>query len=161
MKVLAITLVLLALSPAYAGSRPLELLIVNMTPDGMVTDDGRQCLSSMVRVARTRYAGGDGVDVMRLGESALLREAGRTDPRDFMEWPASALEPVQDRDRDGDRLDAVALIDCRPDSEMLDIMVVSPARGAARIRLRGSISERRARWASARMLDHAWVGFSP
>ena len=142
-------------SPALAGDRELEIMVVNMTPDAEVTDTSRQCFHRIQRKIRADYT-----HMARIGETVLLREVGRSDPRDFIEWPSDALEPLRRR---GDVwLDAVALIDCRPEARRVDVLVVSPARGMARMRLRGvEITAGRAAWVADRILGHAWIGFSP
>ncbi len=142
-------------SLAVAGDRELEILVVNMTPDTSVTEASSQCFAAVLRKIRQ-----DDTHVVRLGEAAMLRVSGRSDPRDFLEWPTDALEPL--RIRGEERLDAIALIDCRPDEQRLDALVASPARGMARLRLRGiEVDAGRSHWMADRILNHAWIGFSP
>jgi len=77
-----------------------------------------------------------------------------------MELPASSFRPVIERDVP--YLDSVALVDCRPEARRVELLITSPARGVARMRLRGvPVDRRRARWVGETILRHAWVGFSP
>ena len=150
-----VALWLLATSAAVAGDRVLEIRLVNMTPDAEVTTASRQCFHRILRKIRDEYT-----HTTRMGERALLRGVGRVDPREFMDWPSDALEPL--RRQSDPWLDAVALIDCRPEARRADLLVVSPAQGVARMRLRGVDLDRpRARWIAERILEHAWIGFTP
>lgn len=156
MTTLVVALSLLTASAAVAGDRVLEVLVVNMTPDAEVTDASRRCFQHILRKIRDEYT-----HTTRMGESALLREIGRSDPREFMDWPSDALEPLRRR-QDPPWLDAVALVDCRPEARRVDVLVVSPARGMARMRLRGvELDRARAQWIAERILEHGWVGFTP
>lgn len=148
-------LVALALaSTARAGDRRLEILVVNMT--AAPTDGGRACTDAIVRRIRADYT-----TVSRLGETPLRRLTGHeADATSFLDWPFADFAPVLER-RDT-RLDAVALVDCRPDERRVDVLVTSPSGQVTRLQLRDvRVDAARAAWVADTLLRQAWLGFSP
>jgi len=145
---------LVLVSSARAGDRRLEILVVNMTP--APTESGRTCTDAIVRRIRADYT-----TVSRLGETPLRRLTGHEgDATSFLEWPFRDLAAVIER---GDtRLDAVALVDCRPDERRVDVLVTSPRGQVTRLELRDvRVDATRAAWVADTLLRQAWIGFSP
>ena len=141
---------------ARAGDRRMNILTVNMTPDAASTEASRSCIARVQRKIAEEYT-----TPSRTGESALLQRVGRSDPREFMTWSTAVLAPLLEP-QGGDYLDAVALIDCRPELRRVDVVVLSPSRGLAHIRLRDVAADARlAQWLGARIVRHGWNGFSP
>lgn len=148
-----VTAVALSSSDAHAGDRRLEILIVNMSPTS--TDAGRDCMNEIVRRARADYT-----SITRLGETPTRRLAGHEGESGFLDWTYDDLRPV--RERGETYLDAIALVDCRPDERRADILISSPAGGVTRVELRDvRIDRDRARWLADTILRQGWVGFSP
>ncbi|MCA9605394.1 MAG: hypothetical protein KC619_07355 [Myxococcales bacterium] len=138
-----------------AGDRPLQILLVNMTPDAAVTEPARQCMRDIL--ARVRE---EDSTVSRMGETALRRLVGHPGTGPFMGWPHEDLVPVIERE--SDRLDSVVLVDCRPEEQFVDVLVSSPAGAVTRITLRDvAIDRHRARWIAETFLRQSWNGFSP
>jgi hypothetical protein len=138
-------------STARAGDRRLEVILVNMTaePD----DAARRCFRHIQRSIADDYT-----NIRRMGETPMRRRVGHP-TGDFMEWQASEFDVLQS---EGTYHDTVVLVDCRPTERVADILVTSPADGAARMRLRRvDIDRGRARWLAETILRHVWVGFSP
>jgi hypothetical protein len=157
--VLALACVLFAAAPAAAGERPLELLLGNMSPDGSRPD----CMRDVVRELRRRDDMGE-VNLSRMGEGGIRRLAGHDDDSSFLSWSIEDLRPILERRRETP-LDAIALIDCRAEgteADAAEALVLSPAGGLMRLRLRGRpIDPERAAWLGRSLLHHAWMGFSP
>ncbi len=140
---------------ARAGERPLEVLLVNMTPDAQSSAPSKAC----VRDVEARLVAAE-AHVARIGETALRKLAKKTAGEPMLAWPRAAFEPA--RKRDGGQVDAVVLVDCRPEGQAVDVAVAPSAAGVARIELRqlavdASVTE----WLAAAILRRAWIGFSP
>ncbi len=140
-----------------AGDRPIELLLVNMTPDP-VSAESRRCSAEIRRgLQRNEVA-----RLHQLGETAMLARTGRSDPRDFMQWPTAVLTALRTSESTHEvRLDAVAFFDCRPEAEALSVVVLAPSGGTAHIVLSGPVPVGRGRFVAERIVQHAWIGFSP
>ncbi len=140
-----------------AGDRPIELLLVNLTPDPVSTES-RRCSAEI----RRQLQRNDVARLHQLGETALLARTGRSDPRDFMQWPTAVLSALRTSESTREvQLDAVALFDCRPEAEALSVVVLAPSGGAAHIVLSGPVPVGRGRFLAERIVHHAWIGFSP
>lgn len=143
----------LAPSRAEAGDRPLVVLLVNMTPEP--TDAARRCFAQVRSAIAAEYT-----TVRRIGESAARRRAGGPSG-DMMSWDRAAFASLSVGPSPGD-LDAVVLIDCRPDARRADVVVYNAAGDISQLRLRDvGFDRRRATWLAAAILRHGWVGFSP
>jgi len=152
----ALFCLLLAPRPASAGERQLEVLLVNMTPDALSTGASKACVAA---VKKTIAA--DDTHITTLGETPLRKAVGKPKKgTPFLDWPHTAFKKV--RERGEAWIDAVVLIDCRPESGRLDVLVAPAAAGTARIELRTpTIDPRAARWVGAAILRRAWAGFVP
>ncbi len=139
---------------ASAGDRALELLLVNMVPDAAYDDSARDCLREVIRGVR-----GMRVEIHRIGETRLLEEAGREDPRAFMQWPMETFRRVVRRHRE-EHVEAMALVDCRPSEQRVDVAIYSPDQSMTHARWRHSNARALANFASY-SLDRAWLGQVP
>lgn len=140
-------------SPVRAGERPLELLLVNMAPEG--TPDG--CMRDVARVLRADHD----VNVARLGGERVRQLTHHDrDASDFTTWQREELEPVVRVMRQ--TIDAIALVSCREDEGRADLWIAAPSGGVARVHLtRARIDASRAEWIGQTILFHAWTGFVP
>ena len=112
---------------ARAGERPLEVVLVNLTPDAASSEASKQC----VRAVEKKIAS-DEVHVVRVGETAARKQAGTAGVA-IMDWRAEALARL--KPRDGTPADAVVLVDCRPELRRLGVVVAPASGGVARIEL--------------------------
>lgn len=140
---------------ATAGDRRLEVLFVNMTPDDRATKDSKTCVDAIREGIAEDYT-----QVTRLGESKLRAAVGKPAGEPFLDWEHPLFAAVKAR---GDtQIDAVVLIDCRPEARTFDALIVPRVEGTARLRLRGrALGAARVRWLSQMVLRRAWLGFSP
>lgn len=138
---------------ARAGDRPLEVLLVNMSPDGTDPD----CMRDITRVIRH-----DDATIHRMGGDRARDLAGHgRDDTHFTTWAAEDLDAVVRLVR-AEQVDAVALVDCRAEEGRADAWVRSPNGGVARIRLSGTVIDtERAEWLARGILAQARTGFSP
>ncbi len=141
--------------PARAGDRPLEMLLVNMTP----ASASPECMRELTRVFRRRD---EDTNIHRIGGDRVRELAGHEhDDSDFTTWRAEDLDAAVRVVR-ADSIDTVVLVDCRSDESRADVWVRSPSRGVARMRLRGiAIDTERAEWLARAILMQGWTGFSP
>lgn len=147
---------LLAAPAAEAGDRQLYTLWVNMTPDAASSAASKACVADLEKKVKDDYT-----QITKLGETALRKQVGKTAGEPFLAWPAAAFDPVKSpKDRDG--FDVAILVDCRPETQQLDILIVPASPGTATIQLRHvAIDRKLTDWASTAMLRRAWSGFSP
>jgi hypothetical protein len=140
---------------AEAGDRELEVLFVNMTPDAQSSPASKGCVADLRGKVKAGYT-----HVASLGETAARKAAGQAGDSSFLEWPASAVNAIGAHQASG--LDALILVDCRPEARRLDVLV-APASGAiVRLQLRRVAIDRRAiDWLAVEVMVHAWAGFSP
>lgn len=141
---------------AEAGDRRLEVLLVNMTPEP--TDAARRCFAQVRAAIAADYT-----TIRQIGETAARRQAGGAGG-DMLGWdrPSLArLHTAQLPEGRGD-LDAIVLVDCRPDARRADVLVYNPAHDLSQLRLRDTtVDRRRATWLASAILRHGWNGFSP
>ena len=143
-----------AAGDARAGERPLEIVLVNLTPDAASSEVSKQC----VRAVEKRIGAGD-VHVVRLGETAARKQAGTAGVA-LLDWRADALARL--KPREGTPADTVVLVDCRPELRRLVVAVSAPSGGVARLELDGVPVDRAATDLMAdAILRRAWAGFSP
>lgn len=144
------------LSPAArAGDRPLDTLVVNVTPDADSTPASKQCVKTLVARVRTDY-----VELTRMGETAARARVGKTAGEPVSAWSADDL--VRLRTHGELTHDTALLVDCRPEQNRLDVVVASASRAVTRIELRGvAPTRKRLAVVVASMMRRAWLGFSP
>lgn len=140
---------------AAAGDRPLEVLLVNMTPDAASDEASRRCVREIDKVISAADT-----HVSRMGETALRKLAGKTAGEPFLSWPAESLRPTHKRAALD--IDTVVLVDCRPGLRRLDVLVQPSADGLARIQTWGMpLDEATVRLTAESILRRAWAGYSP
>lgn len=144
----------LAALPARAGDRPLELLLVNMSPRGTHPD----CMRNVQRVFRGRDAD---TNLHRLGSDRVRDLAGHgRDDRNFLLFERDELDAAVTALRTD--IDAIALVDCRAEEGRVSMWISAANRGVARIELTNTvIDEARGEWIGRTIAMHAWIGFNP
>lgn len=150
----AATLTALTALPARAGDRPIELLLVNMSPRGTQPD----CMRNVQRIFHARDAQ---TNLHRLGSDRIRDLAGHgDDDRNFLLFERDELDAAVTALRTD--IDAIALVDCRAEEGRVAMWISASNRGVARIELtRTVIDEARAEWIGRTIAMHAWIGFSP
>ncbi|MEM9863449.1 MAG: hypothetical protein AAF938_17770 [Myxococcota bacterium] len=155
---------LLDASDANAGSAPLAVRLVNMTPDP-VDDAGRACSAAIRRVFRAArdHDSDEGVAMVTQGETALRTQLASADlPPDFMSWPAAPVDALRERTHGDDYFQALVLFDCRPSDNVFRAAVFPNAGGVTHTRVSQIVtSDGFAEWMSARLIEQAWIGFVP
>lgn len=148
-----VALMIALVGSARAGDRPLEVLLVNMSPVGVRQD----CMREIQRVLRREDA-----TIHRVGGDRVRELAGhREDGSDFITWRGEDLDAVVRVVR-AEQIDAVVLVDCRPEESRADAWVRAPSGGVARLRLRRTtIDDPRAEWLARAILLQARNGFVP
>jgi hypothetical protein len=114
---------------AHAGDRQVEILLVNMTPDSASSAASKQCVKAIEKKLGAEYT-----HLARLGETALRKLVGKTAGEPFLGWPLESLKPAKERGETF--IDALVLIDCRPEGKTLDVLVSPPAKGLTLLTLR-------------------------
>ena len=139
---------------ARAGARPLELLLVNMSPASARPD----CMRDVTRVLRHEET-----TIHRIGGDRVRDLAGHgEDQSDFLDWRAEDLDAATRVVRTETPIDAIVLVDCRAEENRASVWVRSPSRGVTRLRLaRTVIDAERAEWIARAVVLHMWVGFNP
>ncbi len=134
---------------SWAGSGLRWLLVLSFR--------ARLCLLAVVCPARLRRAlRRDDTRLRARGETALREALG--DPEGaFLDWPAAAFADLR---RSGE-LDAVVLFDCRPGEQRFDALVVATGGKTAVELRRRSLDAARIRMLGGRLLEAAYLGFSP
>jgi hypothetical protein len=143
-------LALVAASDARAGDRKLGLRFVNMTPDAASSEASTKCVATL----RDRAAK-DGAELRPITETPL-RKLIKAEDRSvgFMTWTSAATKPAY-----GD-VDSFFAVDCRPEQQRLDALLVNKSGARVEFRLRGeSLDRARAVWVMDEVLRHAWAGF--
>jgi len=144
----------LAPSPALAGDRQLEILVVNMTPDP-VSEAASACAKGLRKAIRADYT-----HMLSKGESATRRAVGDSTAEDFMAYTAERLRPL--RQQPDDRLDAIVLFDCRPEDRTFRALVLPDSDTTYQLRLAHlEINGGLVATVAEIILRHAWLGFSP
>lgn len=149
----------LALSdPSHAGDRKLEILFANLTPDAKSSEVSKTCVRQVEAILRADYT-----NVQRIGETALRKQAGKTQGEAFLDWPAAAMQPAKQRQGiDVESIDTVIAVDCRPESKRLEILVHPSDSAVARLQLNGVVLDKATvEWIADAALRRAWTGFSP
>lgn len=140
--------------PLRAGDRPLEVLLVNMTPDAASGELSRRCVKSLEKLITENNS-----NVAKLGETALRKRIGKTAGESFLSWSADVLKPTK---KGPPWIDALVLVDCRPDKKALDVLVHPASGGVAKIQfLDVALDPPVIQLAAEALLRRAWAGFSP
>jgi hypothetical protein len=151
----AAALLLLLCTSARAGDRQVETLFVNMTPDAASSEASKQCVRAVEKKLSAEY-----VHLVRLGETALRKLAGKTAGEPFTSWPAPSLKPA--RERGETWADVVVLVDCRPEEKRIEVLVNPASGGVVLLRLAEVPIERAATDLIAGAIwRRATAGFSP
>ena len=147
----------LAGETAHAGDRELELIVVNMTPDEESGGTSTACVDAMKSTFKKDYA-----VVKKLGETKTRKATGVPKGGEhFLRWKAEQFESLKnDHPRHG-YSDAVILIDCRPDQDMLDVLVVPSGNRTMSVSLRAKQNKLLLQAVTKRILSQAWDAFSP
>lgn len=148
------TLALASPFAAHAGDRKLEVLLVNMAPASAQPD----CMRDITRVLRH-----EDTTLHRIGGDRTRELAGHEeDGLAITEWRAEDLDAATRVVRTETPIDAIVLVDCRPEEHRADVWVRAPSRGVSRLRLRDTtIDAERAEWIARLVVMQAWVGFNP
>lgn len=152
----AIAALALVLTPfaARAGDRKLEVLLVNMAPASAQPD----CMRDVTRILRH-----EDTTIHRIGGDRTRELAGHEeDGLAITEWRAEDLDAATRVVRTETPIDAIVLVDCRPEEGRADVWVRAPSRGVTRFSVRNTtIDTERAEWIARMIVMQAWVGFSP
>ena len=147
---------LLACATAHAGDRKLEVLFVNMTPDAASSAPSKACVRDIEKHIKADYT-----QINRTGETALRKLTGKTAGEPFLEWPAASFKAARERSEQT-WIDAVILVDCRPETQALDVLVQPASGGLVRLTSRRiPLDAGATALISAAILRRAWAGFSP
>ncbi len=151
---LAMCLFVFHSSSAHAGSRELEVLFVNMTPDAESGGESKTCVEAIKRQFRKADT-----TVKKLGESKIRKAVGvAKGGAAFVTWKPKLFKkliyPVSNSD-------VIVLVDCRPEKELLDILLVPVRLRPLAISYRSVPNPKLLNALTKRLLAHAWDGFSP
>lgn len=140
---------------AQAGSRELEVLFVNMTPDALSGGDSKTCVEAIKKQIRKV---GD-TKITKMGETKLRKAAGvDKGGAPFVTWKPeqfkSLIYPTANSD-------VIVLVDCRPEQKHLDILLLTTRLRPLAISYRRLPSDAFLKAITRRLLAHAWDGFSP
>lgn len=139
---------------ASAGSRELEVLFVNMTPDAESGGTSKKCVESI----RSRIKKRD-TRVKKLGESKIRKAVGiNKEDAPFITWAAKLFKKQIYPKGDAD---VVILVDCRPDKKHLELLLVPTRLRPLRISYQMEPTEALLKAVTDRLLAHAWDDFSP
>jgi hypothetical protein len=125
-----------------AGDISIVLSFANMTPDALSSEASKKC------AARLRGAlVSSGADVKSIGETALRKAVGSEDKtKSFMGWKAEQVDRI------------LVAVDCRPETQSLDVLFVGLSELELTLRLRGQeLSVRRQDWFAKDLLSHVWA----
>jgi hypothetical protein len=150
---MALAIVGLVPFPARAGDRPLEVLLANMSPAGV----GPECMRDVQRLVRREET-----NITRIGGERVRELTGHEDDgSDFTRWRGDELDAVVRVVR-AERIDAIVLVDCRPEEGRADVWVRAPSGGVAQLRLRRTLLDpARLEWLVRGIMFQAWQGFAP
>ena len=150
---IATALIATAAAPARAGWRPLELMLIDAGQGGAA---GKRCVD---RVAAYFKAQGEDVDLVRRDLAAVRGKLPATLPASVLAWTDAETAALRTRKGD-DPLDAIVVIDCRPDARTLDVVIDPTPDGVATLRLRAvALDAPVLDWVARRIQAAAYVGF--
>jgi hypothetical protein len=146
----AAALVLSSASDTRAGDRQLALRFVNMTPDADSSEASKKCVQTL----RDRAAQ-DHLELKPMTETPLRKLLNAEDKSvSFFAWTA---EQTQAGTKD---VDSLFVVDCRPEHDSYDALLVNKTGARVQFRLRGEkLDTARGIWLTDEMLRHAWAGF--
>lgn len=121
----------------WAGSGEPEVIHVNMTPDSEVTQESTDCHKEIISLVRKSKIGTTyGISMKRIGETPLRRRVGvKKGGKHFMSWTGKQFYTA---DPLAESFDVVVLVDCRPESQMVDILISAPV-GIVRLQSRSRV----------------------
>lgn len=144
-----------AIAPAQAGWRPLELMLIDAGPGDAAS---KRCVD---RIAAYFKAQGEDVALVRRPLAAIEATLPSPLPPSLLAWTDATTEPLRAR-RGDDPLDAIVAIDCRPAATTLDVVVNPAWPGVTTLRVRGvPIDDRAVTWIASRIDRAASIGFEP
>ena len=144
--------------PSTAGQRELELGFVPMTADATASDAAKTCLRQLEAALKDNDSE---IVLQRIPVSALRKQASKLGGDAFLSWTAAALRPAKSRGG-GTDFDTLILVDCRPESRQLDVLIDPASEGLVRLELRELPLDRGTlTWVADAIKSHAWNGFSP
>jgi hypothetical protein len=152
--------------PSHAGSGPVVLLVVNMTPDEVSGGDSSKSVKWFREALNTSSRPVSGeleLEMKKFGETKLRKAVGvHKGGAHFMNWKAEQFKKLLNQRQDGWSLDAAILIDSRPSEKKIDILVVPRSGGIVRMRSRSVDIDRKlvAQLADVTFL-HSDRGWSP
>lgn len=137
--------------PAHSGSRELEVLFADMTPEAASSEASRACVKQLRKVIAKDFT-----TVARKSRGKLLKGVDKSvREQPFFDWPDSHVSRLHSGD-------TVVLVDCRPEKKTLDVLVNPPSGGVVRMRVRHiDIGPSVTGWVGKAILRRAWIGFSP
>ena len=139
-----------------AGDRELEVLFVNMTPNAQSTKASNKCIRLIKKQVVADYA-----IINKLGETRARKRAGKMAGESMLTWSAKSLASVKGKPK-VTPIDTLILVDCRPETQQFEAVVVPSSGGVARYRLQKIvINTRTAKWLAKAVLRRAWAGVSP
>ncbi|HRK45522.1 MAG TPA: hypothetical protein PK324_07860 [Nocardioides sp.] len=149
----AATLIITAAAPARAGWRPLELMVIDAGQGGAA---GKRCVD---RVAAYFKAQGEDVDLTRRDLAAVRAKLPATLPTSVLAWTDAETAALRTRKGD-DPLDAIVVIDCRPDVRTFDVVIDPTPAGVTTLRLRAvALDARVLDWLARQIQIAAYTGF--
>jgi hypothetical protein len=150
---------LMSCALAHAGDRKAGIVYSNFTPDAQSAPASRQCSAAIEKQLAAEYA-----TVYKLGEAAIRKLAGAPSGSRFFEWPKDRWAPIQKPGKHSkdDTVDAIVLVDCRPEAKQLDVALVPPTGAIVRITWRDTPLDARAITVVAdAIVQRMFAGFSP
>jgi hypothetical protein len=139
---------------AQAGARELEVLFVNMTPDALSGGDSKTCVEAIKKQIKK-----EDTKINKLGESKLRKAAGvEKGGAPFVTWKPKQFKSLI---YPSGTNDVIVLIDCRPEQEHLDILMLTTRLRPIAISYRRRPSPMLLKAVTRRLLAHAWDGFRP
>ena len=145
--------------PAGAGSGPMEVLLVNMTPDALATKPSDECVKH-VRHGMASVEWDEEIRFQLTGETRLRKRVKMTNGEPFVQWPDKAYERAKNTPYWG--ISALVLVDCRPETKVLNLAFSSTKEGVARIQWRRVVLDKqRAKWIGVQVAESLWDGFVP
>lgn len=146
----ALASLLLTPSDGRAGDRQLAIVFVNLTPDAESTPESKKCVQTLRDQTAQEHA-----ELKPMTETPLRKLIGAEDKSaSFLEWTSAQTAPATKN------VDALFVVDCRPEKQSLDALLVNRTGARVQFRLRGpTLTMARVRWTMDEVLRHAWAGF--
>lgn len=140
---------------AIAGDGPLDVIYVNMTPDGVRSAESQQCSEQIEAVLKA-----GSTKTQRIAETKLRTAMGNPSPSPFMDWQSDVFKKAKET------LEAfpfaVILVDCQPAKDSLEIAISTAGGDVWHLRWRKvNITERLTTTIAQVVLRRAWSGWIP